>query len=181
MCFTEESHIYLKQHEDYFHFLVNSRRKKKVFCRFNTLCFQNTNAMQILYVTRACDVIIMGLFVICHFSYCSGTSGEFKGAHQRGLHLLEHQWWFKERQTPMQLKNLSIDCHSDSHVLLRPAMCADCLEICHSQRQLAFSIRIFFFFFCKATENESGFRFSYSVLYMQRAKKLILFYLNINK
>lgn len=115
--------------------------KQAVFCGFSTLCFQNTSAMQIQYVTRARDVIIMGLFVICHFSYCSGTSGEFKGAHQRGSHLLEHQRWFKERQTPMQLKNLSINCHSDSHVLLRPAMCADCLEICHSQRQPAFSIR----------------------------------------
>ncbi len=140
---------------------------------FSALCFQNTNAMQIQYVTRAWDVIIMGLFVICHFSYCSGTSGEFKGAHQRGSHLLEHQWWFKESQTPMQLKNLSINCHSDSHVLLRHAMCADCLEICHSQRQPAFSIRnqeggggsiFFFFFICKATENKSGFKISYSVI-----------------
>ncbi len=128
-------------------------KKKKMF---SALCFQNTNAMQIQYVTRAWDVIIMGLFVICHFSYCSGTSGEFKGAHQRGSHLLEHQWWFKESQTPMQLKNLSINCHSDSHVLLRHAMCADCLEICHSQRQPAFlsgtrrgggKVSFFFFFF----------------------------------
>lgn len=127
--------------DEYFLFGRIPSIKQAVFGRFNTFCFQNTSAMQIQYVTRARDVIIMGLFVICHFSYCSGTSGEFKGAHQRGSHLLEHQWWFKERQTPMQLKNLSINCHSDSHVLLRPAMCADCLEICHSQRQPAFSIR----------------------------------------